>query len=49
MGRGRNLEKLIRETLKPVVRGWMNCFRLSETKGFAEKLDSWIIPTPLSN
>lgn len=41
-GRGRNLEKFIRKTLNPLLRGWMNYFRLSETKGFAEELDSWI-------
>jgi RNA-directed DNA polymerase len=41
-GRGRNVERFIRETLNPLLRGWMNYFRLSETKGFAEELDSWI-------
>ena len=25
-----------------LLRGWMHCFRLSETKGFAEKLDGWV-------
>ena len=34
--------RLIREVLNPVLRGWMNYFRLSETKGFAEELDQWI-------
>ena len=42
MGRGRNLETFIRETLNPLLRGWMNYFRLSETKGFAEELDGWV-------
>jgi RNA-directed DNA polymerase len=41
-GRGQNLERFIRETLNPLLRGWMNYFRLSETKTFAEELDSWI-------
>lgn len=41
-GRGRNLGRFIRETLNPVLRGWINYFGLSETKGFAEDLDSWI-------
>ena len=41
-GRGRNVERFIRETLNPLLRGWMNYFRLSETKGFAEALDGWI-------
>ena len=41
-GRGQNLERFIRESLNPLLRGWMNYFRLSETKLFAEELDSWI-------
>lgn len=41
-GRGQNVERFIRETLNPLLRGWMNYFRLSETKGFAEELDQWI-------
>lgn len=42
MGRGRNLRRFITETLNPVLRGWINYFRLSEVKGFAEELDGWI-------
>jgi RNA-directed DNA polymerase len=42
MGRGRNLARFIREDLNPVIRGWINYFRLAETKGFAEELDQWI-------
>ena len=41
-GRGRNIGRFTRETLNPLLRGWMNYFRLSETKGFAEELDGWI-------
>lgn len=41
-GCGRNLGRLIREQLNPLLRGWMNYFRLSETKGFAEELDQWV-------
>jgi len=41
-GRGRNLGRFIREDLNPVLNGWANYFRISETKGFAEVLDSWI-------
>lgn len=41
-GQGRNLGRLIREELNPKLRGWMNYFRLSETKGFAEELDQWV-------
>lgn len=42
MGRGRNLRRFVKETLNPVLRGWINYFRLSETKGFAEELDGWV-------
>ena len=41
-GRGRNLSRLIREEVNPLLTGWINYFRLSETKGFAETLDQWI-------
>jgi RNA-directed DNA polymerase len=41
-GRGRNIGRFIRETLNPLLRGWMNYFHLSEAKGFAEELDGWI-------
>jgi RNA-directed DNA polymerase len=41
-GRGRNIERFIRETLNPLLRGWINYFHPSETKGFAEELDGWI-------
>ena len=42
MGRGRNLKRFIGEDLNPVIRGWINYFRLAETSGFAEELDQWI-------
>lgn len=41
-GRGRNLERFIRQDLNPVIRGWINYFRLSEFRGFAEELDQWL-------
>jgi RNA-directed DNA polymerase len=41
-GRGRNLVKLIEDELTPLLRGWMNYFRLAEVKGIFEELDSWI-------
>lgn len=41
-GRGRNIGKLIKEELNPSIRGWINYFKLSETKKFAEELDGWI-------
>ena len=41
-GRGRNIGRLIEEELTPLLRGWMNYFRLAEVKGIFEELDSWI-------
>jgi RNA-directed DNA polymerase len=41
-GRGRNLGKLIADELTPLLRGWMNYFRLAEVKGIFEELDGWI-------
>ncbi len=40
-GRGRNLVRFIHE-LTPVLRGWVNYFRLAEVKGVFEDLDGWI-------
>ena len=42
MGKGRNLTRFIQKDLTPVLRGWMNYFILTETKGCAEELDQWI-------
>jgi len=42
MGKGRNLTRFIDVDLNPVLRGWMNYFILTETKGFAKELDQWI-------
>src|SRR4029450_11561742 len=41
-GRGRNLSRLIEDELTPLLRGWLNYFRLAEVKGIFEELDSWI-------
>ena len=41
-GRGRNLRQFIQQDLNPVIRGWINYFRLSEFRGFAEELDQWL-------
>jgi len=41
-GRGRNLRKLIEAELTPLLRGWMNYFRLADVKGIFEELDGWI-------
>ena len=40
-GRGRNLGKFI-ESLSPMLRGWINYYRLAEVKGLFEELDGWI-------
>jgi group II intron reverse transcriptase/maturase len=40
-GRGRSLTHTI-EDLNPLLRGWINYFQLTETKGELEKLDSWM-------
>jgi hypothetical protein len=40
-GRGGNLQKFVEE-IGPVLRGWLNYFRLSEAKGIFDELDSWI-------
>jgi len=42
LGRGRNLNRFIREDLTLVIRGWTNYFSLAETKGFADELDQWM-------
>ena len=42
MGRGRSLERIIEEDLKPLLKGWINYFRLAEVKLIFEELDSWI-------
>jgi RNA-directed DNA polymerase len=40
-GRGRSLTRTI-EDLNPLLPGWINYFRLTETKGVLEELDSWM-------
>jgi len=40
-GRGRSLPHTI-ETLNPVLRGWINYFRLTQAKGILEDLDGWV-------
>lgn len=40
-GRGRSLPHTI-ETLNPVLRGWINYFRLTQVKGILEDLDGWV-------
>jgi RNA-directed DNA polymerase len=41
-GQGRNLQQLIVGELTPLLRGWMNYFRLAEVKSVFEELDGWI-------
>jgi len=41
-GRGRNLGRLIAETLTPKLRGWGNYFKLAEVKNVFEELDGWL-------
>jgi RNA-directed DNA polymerase len=40
-GRGRSLARTI-EDLNPLLRGWINYFRLTEAKGVLEELDGWL-------
>jgi RNA-directed DNA polymerase len=40
-GRGRSLAQTL-EDLNPLLRGWINYFRLTETKGVLEDLDGWM-------
>lgn len=41
-GNGRNLQKFITGDLNPILRGWINYFRLAEVKIFAEDIDGWV-------
>ena len=42
MGRGRNIQRFIEDDLNPLLRGWINYFRLAEVKLIFEELDGWI-------
>lgn len=41
MGRGRSLAHTIAE-LNPLLRGWINYFKLTQTKRMLEELDGWV-------
>ena len=41
-GRGRKMEETINKDLKPVLRGWINYFKLTDAETMLGKLDSWI-------
>lgn len=40
-GRGRSLPQVIKD-LNPLLRGWMQYFRLTEVKGVFEEVDGWL-------
>jgi len=40
-GRGRSIGRTV-ETLVPLLRGWIQYFRLAQTKGVFEELDGWV-------
>ena len=40
-GRGRSIGRTV-ETLVPLLRGWMQYFRLAQTRGIFEELDGWL-------
>jgi RNA-directed DNA polymerase len=40
--RGRNVGLFIKHELNPLLRGWIDYFRLSQVKGVFEELDGWI-------
>ena len=42
MGRGRNVRRFIQATLNPMLRGWLNYFRLGASKRILRQLDFWI-------
>lgn len=39
--KGGNLEGFIKE-VEPILRGWVNYYRLAEVKGIFEELDGWL-------
>jgi len=41
-GKGRNLNWFINEDLNPLLRGWIQYFRLAEVKGNVEEVDGWL-------
>jgi RNA-directed DNA polymerase len=40
-GRGRSLQRTIEE-LNPLLRGWINYFQLTQSKGVLDELDQWL-------
>ena len=41
-GRGRNIGRLIKEDINPLLKGWANYFCLSEVKRIFKEIDEWI-------
>jgi RNA-directed DNA polymerase len=41
VGRGQSVGRTV-ETLAPLLRGWMQYFRLAQTRGVFEELDGWL-------
>ncbi len=41
-GRGQNIKRFIREVLNPILRGWHQYFKVSDTKKIFVSLDEWI-------
>ena len=41
-GRGQNVKRFINETLNPILKGWINYYRITETAYTVKKLDSWL-------
>ncbi|WP_256010474.1 group II intron reverse transcriptase/maturase [Desertivirga xinjiangensis] len=42
MGRGMNIGDFVFDLLNPYLQGWINYYRIGETKSTVEKLDEWI-------
>lgn len=41
-GRGRNIERFVKEDLNPILRGWYEYFKVSDVKSVFKALDEWI-------
>lgn len=41
-GRGQNVKRFINEILNPLLKGWINYYRITETPYTVKKLDSWL-------
>ncbi|MDH3442728.1 MAG: group II intron reverse transcriptase/maturase [Deltaproteobacteria bacterium] len=41
-GKGRRLDRFIKQELTPILRGWGNYFQLAEVEGTFEELEGWV-------